>query len=698
MADYYFAALPEEDIGEEITKKVSDYDIHLSASGLADRIRKSYRYKYGYTVSGNSSYEIGSAGEQGELSVSKVNHYGNIISSLKGLITANRPALIPVATNSDVQSIAQTILAAGILDYYVRDKKIERFWNSAVEYALICGVAWLKIDWNFSTGEESGVKDVETPVLDEFGEPTGEMQITQELVMSGDLDFSVHSPFDIIIDANKRDTNFSWVIVRSFKNKHNLAAKYKAFKQDIYNITTEDIGIFNELRLQTDITPLSTIVNGDKDEIPVYEFFHEVSDALPQGRYTMVLPSGKVLVDAGLPIKKLPVLRISSEELLETPNGWSMMFDLLTLQEQLDTINSIIYNNQEKFGGISIAAPKSSDFNIQELGKGSNVFHYNAATTSPDQIKSLQLLNTASELFQNREKIESYMETLSGINSVVRGQPTPAAGASGASQALVYAQALQFVSGFQQNYNALLEDTGTAMFQFLKTYAGTSRKIATIAGKSQRYLTKSFSRDDISEINRVTVDVTNPLSKTHAGRVQMAEDLMSKGFIKTPEQYFQVLATGKLEPLIESQQTELMNIRSENELLGEGGMPSVFALDNHKLHIQEHRSVIDNPEARKDPNITGAVWQHIQDHMFTWRNTDPELLLMTSQQPPSTPAPALMAPADTSTPAGGPSSAPTMDLIGPSEAILPSLPNLPTNPATGETVALADPSMQLPPM
>lgn len=688
--DYYFAELEADEIGDEIVQKVQEFDVSMSASDLSDRIRRSYRFHYGYTVNGNSSMEIGTGGEQGELSVSKVNHYANFVSNLKGLITANRPALIPIATNTDMKSLAQTVLASGILDYYVRDKKIERFWSQAVEYALICGASWLKINWNFSSGEEIGLRQIERPLLNELGEPTGEYESRQELEMTGDLEFSVHSPFDVMFDINKRDSDFDWVIVRSFKNRHNLAAKYKPFRKEIYGITTEDVSVLNRLKFQTDLTSMQNAVMS-KEEIPVYEFYHKASDILPEGRYTIVLPDGTVLQDGALPIKKLPVLRISAQDLLETPHGWTVMFNLLTLQEQLDVLNSIIFNNQELFGGISVAAPKASDFNIQELGKGSNIFHYNAVNTSPDAIKALQLLNTSAELFQNRQKIEQDMETLSGVNSVVRGQPTPAAGASGASQALTYAQALQFVSGFQQNYNALLEDTGTVMFQFLKTYASHSRKIATIAGKSQRYLIKEFTKDDISEINRVTVEVSNPIAKTTAGKLQIAQDLLSQGFIKTPDQYLQVLTTGKLEPIFEAQQTELMNIRSENELLADGEMPSVFALDNHKLHIQEHRSVIDNPEARKDPAVIKAVWDHIQEHMFTWRNTDPELLLQSGIQPPMTKAPAIPAPS-------GQGLAPqALDLNGPLEAQLPNQPNLPNNPATGEPVALANPNTELPP-
>ena len=52
------------------------------------------------------------------------------------------------------------------------------------------------------------------------------------------------------------------------------------------------------------------------------------------------------------------------------------------------------------------------------------------------------------------------METLSGVNSVARGNPE-ASLQSGTALAMVQSQALQFMSGLQQSYIQLIEDVGT---------------------------------------------------------------------------------------------------------------------------------------------------------------------------------------------------------------------------------------------
>ena len=46
---------------------------------------------------------------------------------------------------------------------------------------------------------------------------------------------------------------------------------------------------------------------------------------------------------------------------------------------------------------------------------------------------------------------------------------------------------------------------------------------------------KEFTGDDLTSVNRVIVDVGNPLARTTAGRVEMAEQLLQMGVIKTPQ-------------------------------------------------------------------------------------------------------------------------------------------------------------------
>jgi selenophosphate synthase len=74
---------------------------------------------------------VRSGGKAGNLSMIKVNHYRNLGQHLVQLTTAQKPAPQPIATNTDAKSQKQVTLAKGILDYYSREKRVDRFLRDA---------------------------------------------------------------------------------------------------------------------------------------------------------------------------------------------------------------------------------------------------------------------------------------------------------------------------------------------------------------------------------------------------------------------------------------------------------------------------------------------------------------------------------------------------------------------------------------
>jgi hypothetical protein len=92
----------------------------------------------------------------------------------------------------------------------------------------------------------------------------------------------------------------------------------------------------------------------------------------------------------------------------------------------------------------------------------------------------------------------------------------------------------------------------------------------------------------------------------------------------------------------------------------EGVNPLVAPTDKHSSHIQEHKSVISDPDFREDPNLIKVVMDHIQDHMNALRNTDPALLQLCGESPLPPIQPQQGAPG----PQGGPSGPPGGALEG----------------------------------
>lgn len=604
MEDYskiYFGAQPAHLAAGELLDRARSFYVTLEANAYLIKIQRMWSAYHGIYTSnyGFNHHTIQFVGEQGELAFIPVNHFRNLAQHILVLVTADRPTLQARAINTDYKSLSQTFLANAVLDYYMRQKGLEENIRRAVEYAVVLGSGFIKVEWNATAGQ-----------LFDYDEES------EQFNYEGDLEFTNLSPFDVVVDGSKEYYNDEWVLTRTFKNKYDIIAKYPEYADKIRGLKTKDFGDTYRIRMfSNDVT----------DDIPVYEFYHKPTEVLPEGRYILFLDTDLILLDTKLPYRRVPVFRIVPSEILGTPYGYSPMYDVYPIQEAINSLYSTILTNQNAFGVQNIYIPRGADINVSSLPGGLNILEANA----PPQ--ALQLTQTPKEVFDYLQLLIQAAETLTGINSVVRGNPE-ANLRTGNALALVQSNALQFLSGLQNSYIKLLENVGTGVIEILKDFAQTPRMIELV-GKNNRPYLKEFQGGDISEVSRVVVDVGNALASTTAGRLEMATNLSQMGLLDNAKDYLTVLNTGNLDVAYESEMNELLLIKAENEKLLSGTNPIVSPMDRHSLHIEEHRAVISDPELRMNPQLVQTVMAHVQGHMDALRNTDPALLQLVGEQP-----------------------------------------------------------------
>lgn len=606
----YWASLPETEIADEILDRVDKYYKYLSYSGRLDLYRRSWAYYYRPRLTGA---RLNATGEQGELTALSVNHYRNLLLHLETMTTQVKPSFEPRAVNSDVKSMSQTILANGLLDYYMREKLLERNIKRGVKDCLIFGEGFVQAEWDATLGEVYGRTQ------------------TGATIYQGDIKYTNYMPIDVIRDFTKVSSDQDdWYILRSFQNKFTLAAKFPDLRKDILE---DSIDMLELARTTT----LNSLALEESDNVMVYTLLHRPTPALPQGRYVTVLDNGTVMLNGPIPYKHTHVYRIAPDEEAGTIFGFTVGFDLLSMQEGIDILYSTAMSNQATFGVQNVLVPKGHDISTSQMAGGMNVMEYDPKIGKPE---ALNLTATPPEIFNFMNMIEKLMETVSGVNSVARGNPE-ASLKSGAALALVQSMAIQFSMGLQQSYAQLVSNLGTGTIDILKEFASVPR-VAMITGKSNRPLMKEFVGEDLSSINRVLVDMGNPMTNTVAGRVNLAEQLLSKNLIDDPDQYITVITTGKWEPAIQGKQSETLLIKAENEGLSEGRPQRAIATDNHIQHINEHKIVLANTEIRQTPDdpIVKVTLDHIQDHINQLRNVDPTLLALIHQHSLQLPPPA----------------------------------------------------------
>lgn len=586
--DQYFATLPVEQLLPELEKKESDFNDYILRTGKLTQLRTNWE------MYNRSELKIGVrfGGDRGQYKLIESNIFRSILTGLVAVICNQRPSFQPEAVNDDHRSMSQDIIFDSVSNYYLKVKKMEDLYKQGTFIGLLQGEGWLFEHWDANIGEI-----VET--IPDPQDPT-----KQKPVKEGDVQFDVLGCQDVIRDFTRMDMNNDWYVVRQYLNKWDMIAQRPDLKNDLMGLT-----IPSNLQLYR-FGHIIDSQTSNTDLIPVYTFMHKKTAACPQGRFTQYIDGDVYITDSALPYEDLPLYPMLPDTMPFNNFGSTIMTALVKLQYAYDKALSVILTNQQAFAIQNIVVDDATNVKPEQVIEGLNFIRTNLSKGLP---QALQLCKTPAEVFQFLELIESQMEKISGLPSILRGTP-PTGVQSGTAMAFLQAQAIVFNSPIQQAYISFLERSATGLFNILKSFANTKRMLA-IAGTSKKQYLEEFSGKDLENITRVIVSAGNPATSTEAGKLQTAQDLMAKGMVNNKE-YFQVLATGQLDTMTEGPEAQNMFIVEENELLRKGIPCVVSPTDDHALHIVQHNGIMFDTDLRKTQNspVMAAVLQHMLAH------------------------------------------------------------------------------------
>lgn len=641
----YFATKPVNELLPALITKIERYHRYKDRIGDTSKWSRSYDLYYGNHVNSGDNTTISNVGEDEELTAYGVNYYRNLIKHVLALTCDEKPSFDFRAKNTDLESQQQAKLAENIIDSYLTEKRMGRYMKQAAERALVFKEGFTYQQWDPALGREIMPQPVMnpdgTPKLDEDGVPM------KKIIYEGDPSMSSKSPWDVIRDVHLRDwAKCKWVIVREYENVYDLAARCPEKAEAIIarRTVTSDPLLNSVSRVVK-----NNIIDDDRDLIPTYHFYHLPTAAVPSGRFTKFITTDLYLYDGPYQYAnragnhRLPVQRITPGEKFDTTDGYSEFNDIMVLQQVLNILVSTVFTNQQAFGVQSIWMPGNSNLSIEQISESLVLLKGGSADSKPEPI---QLTATPAEIFKNAEVVEGAMEKISGINSVVRGDPQHNL-KSGAALGRLQAMAIQFNSNFQGSWAELQEDGGTFLLHLLQNFARTQR-ITALAGKANRGAMKAWTGKDIEMIDRLVCDLGNPMTKTYSGRIDLAETFLDKGLIKDPSQFMQLVKTGNIDPMFESPLSKLELIRKENEMLTDGKPVKAMVGDSHIQHSQEHRVILDDPEIRAaadagDPlavKIIQNTTAHMMEHKQLHETQELFWFVVSGEQPPPPPPPA----------------------------------------------------------
>lgn len=666
MTNEYFALDEAEALAKDLMSRVDYYYNWLMTSGRLGRWRMAFDSYYGQRDRHRSSYVM-EAGEKGELSFLMANEYRNLVQHLLVLATQNRPSVECAAINTDSVSQEQAILGKQLLDYYRKEGGLDKHAKHCLEVSMIMDTAWVFTEWDVTKGEAL------------------RPDMSGNIVTTGDINSKVRTPLDVIFDySSDNGQDIEWQMVRDLVNKFDLAAQYPEKEDDILSAerdrTRDSIYRFGDQQYYGFNYNNSPLVER-------YTFYHKKTPSCPEGRMFQFLNGKTWLFDGPIPYRRLPGRRCCPTEMISSSMGYSNTNDLLALQDVMDALVSAAVTNMTSSGINNIWCKPDSNIDFEQLASGMNFIE------SEDKPEVLMLNRLSPEWFNLANWVVSRMEAYSGVNSVARGN-TEGKDFSGAAMALLQSMAIQFNSGVQQSYTQLIEDINNDALSLLQDFA-KSPKTALIAGEKSKYMLTSFTGAKLDKIQRVYVRQSNSMQDTTAGKMVIADKLMTiPGAVKSPDDYLQILQTGQLQPILEDKNKELLAIADENERFSKGEQVSVVVTENHPRHILGHGVNIVDPESKQNPQLVQATLAHIQEHINQWKSADP-ILLQALGIPPIPPQMLQGAPGGPPQPGGGPGGPPPGPQGGPALEAPPqpaggpapapaNMPNMPTNPLTGQ--------------
>lgn len=622
----YFARLPTQRCVDECIRRVDDYYDEMRRLGRFTLLRNAY---FKYLSAWASKGYVAQGGQEGELSYATINHYGNLITHILNLTCQQRLSYEPQVKVNDYEALKAIQLGKGILNDYTSNPTIDLDGKlrQGAEFGTVMGEGFVSVIFKESLGEEVTVDP--------------EAETTRR---AGENEFKTWSPFDVIQDSTlPSQQQRTWLILRDWVNKFDLAAEFPKFASDILAITTRpDLGD-TELVLR----------DVESDMIPVFHLWHDKTPACPDGRHVYYATDTVIMEDESfddLELDEIPVYRYAPRELWGSPYGYTRTFDLLQQQDILDRLISAVLTNQLTFSIQNIILPKGSNLSWDQLYGGLNVIEYDTKFGAAGEPKALQLTSTAPETYTFIDKMVQSMGTVAGINEAMRGNPdlTLKGQASAAAMALLCTNAIQFNSDFGKAYVRLAEQVGTAALRNIAKRSKTTRMGSALT-KTNQFVQKQYSGSDLSGITKVAVKYGNPLTQTISGRLQLADTLFDKQKLN-PTEYMNVIETGNLETQLESENAEVALIKNENERLARGEVFPCIIYDNHVMHIPEHMAVLASESARNDAKVIQAVQFHVESHVeqLNALQANPVLVGLLKQPvlppPPSAPPPAGAAP------------------------------------------------------
>lgn len=595
-----------EEFAADVVERFTSHIEAWENGGVGNVVWQAYRQYHNLDgFDGDPMTQLSATGDIGELLALSIPHYRSLVRHQIALFTAQRPAWEPQARTSDADSARQVPMAGNLLDHVVSVGGLDQRLAEQCELMMVAGAGYFVTGWDPNVGITS---------------PPGEAK--------GWFTERVYAPWELCHERVRVYEDANWFIFRTYESRWNWVARLAEADpekaEELAKLDTDSSDFAKAFRNYD-----QDLIENDGDRFAALHLIAKPTIATPEGRYAIVASDSMVLLDTPYPYgDDVTISRMCASEFLGTATPYCDSWGVLAGADAANAILSMIMTRIDVGGVPNFCIPEGSEIDFADIAGGNAVWKLPPGQEKPSAVDLLQIPDALPAIMQ---LLSSQIEGVVGINSVTRGQPAENV-SSGSMAALLQSMAVQFNSNLERAWTLNLERVGTHHLKVFQVMASEEHAVS-VMGADQRWTVQRFKGEDVSGVSRISVKTANALSKTTAGRADIAEKLLAHGI--SPQEYLRVIATGQLEPLFHGAVGQLTGIKARCEKLMRGEPSPPLNWDNHQLCVREFRALLDS-EARDDPAAVKVINDTLQQQFDLWATLSreaPDILAATGCPP-----------------------------------------------------------------
>lgn len=493
--------------------------------------------------------------------------------------------------------------------------EVDNKLSQALRWSEACGTVFYKIGWNANQGQIVGQND------------------KGENIRSGEVEFSVVSPFEIYPDSQvcEEISECQSIIHAKAFSVSEIKSMYgidvAGEKVNTYSLDSVAVGL-GGLGFNGTATKLFECVKNDS--AIVIERYVRPNSNYPNGRLT-IIAGEKLVYDGDLPYavgsdeeRDFPFIKQVSVPQAGCFWGTSVVERLIPVQRAYNAVKNRKHEfiNRLSLGVLSVEDGSVDLDNLEDEGLcPGKVLVYRQGASEPKYLQGESIpngLNTEEELLLDE------FSKISGVNDIL---------SNNAISSQISGVALELmITQDETRLNASVESIKNATIQIAKNILRLYKqfaifpRLAKIIGENGELELFYFTSSDITSDDIVIENQTDNL-QTLSQRREMVMSLLEKGVLNDEEgklsnkmkcKVLEMLGMGIWENAQDIGELHIKKAGNENLKVLKGDEIKVSEIDNHELHINEHIAFMlgDDFETSsfKNKKLEDKMLEHIKKH------------------------------------------------------------------------------------